>query len=88
LEIFELEKVGFFSREMAIKFHLESNHYPPVPEVMVSPCIEAIDAYNADETDKVIDLPDGITYRGMFTAPVLSIIENCHLETWLKADVF
>lgn len=88
LEIVELEQEGYFNRETAIKFHLESNHYPPVPEVMVAPCIEAIDAYNAEETDGVITLPKGVTYRGMATAPVLSLIKNYNLEAWLKADVF
>ena len=31
--------------EQAIGYHLQGNHYPPVPLSMVQPCIEAIDAY-------------------------------------------
>ena len=31
--------------ETAIGYHLQGNHYPPVPLSMVQPCIDAIDAY-------------------------------------------
>ena len=33
------------SLEDAIGYHLQGNHYPPVPLSMVQPCIDAIDAY-------------------------------------------
>jgi hypothetical protein len=28
--------------EVALGYHLQGNHYPPVPLSMVEPCIEAI----------------------------------------------
>ena len=34
--------------EQAIGYHLQGNHYPPVPLSMVQPCIDAIDAYYDD----------------------------------------
>jgi len=34
--------------ETQLKYHLQGNHYPPIPTVMVQPCIEAIDAYYED----------------------------------------
>ena len=67
----------------AIKIHLTSNHYPPVPTSMVLPCIEAIEAYNEGETDREIAMPEGITYKGFNTAPAYAIIEQHHLEAWL-----
>lgn len=70
------------SMEQQISWHLTSNHYPPVPTSMVTPCIEAIDAFWEDDLDKEIELPEGVTYRGMTTAPAREIIINHHLDAW------
>ena len=67
----------------AIGIHLSSNHYPPVPTSMVLPCIEALEAYWEDETDREIPMPEGITYKGFNTAPAWAIVEQHHLEAWL-----
>ncbi len=68
----------------AISIHLSSNHYPPIPNTMVLPCIEAIEAYWEDETDREIPMPDGITYKGMNTAPAWAIIDQHHLHAWCE----
>jgi hypothetical protein len=67
----------------AIGIHLSSNHYPPVPASMVTPCIEALEAYWEDETDREIKMPEGVSYKGLDTAPAWAIIEQHHLEAWL-----
>lgn len=67
----------------AIGIHLSSNHYPPVPTSMVLPCIEALEAYWENETDREIPMPEGITYKGFNTAPAWAVIEQHHLEAWL-----
>jgi hypothetical protein len=69
--------------EMAISIHLQSNHYPPVPLSMVEPCIEAIDAYYEDNYDKMIEMPEGVSYKGNTHAPAWAIIEQHHLDAWL-----
>ena len=33
------------SLEAGLAYHLQANHYPPVPVAMVQPCIDAIDAF-------------------------------------------
>lgn len=72
------------SIEEQIGMHLRGNHYPPVPLTMVKPCIEAIDAvndlglWNAD-----IELPEGVLWRGLTTAPASAIIEAHHLDSWI-----
>ncbi len=43
--------------ETQITIQLRNNHYPPVPYSMVQPCIDAIDAYNDGEHNKLIQLP-------------------------------
>jgi hypothetical protein len=69
--------------EQAIGYHLQGNHYPPVPLTMVEPCIEAIDAYYAEDYDLEIEMPEGVSYRGKTTAPAWAIIEQHHLQAWL-----
>ena len=67
----------------AIGYHLQGNHYPPVPLSMVEPCVDAIMAYWDDETDREIPMPEGVTYKGLDKAPAWAIIEQHHLEAWL-----
>lgn len=73
--------------ETAIGIHLQSNHYPPVPLSMVEPCIEAIDAYYEEDYNKLIKLPEGVSYRGSDHAPASAIISNHHLEAWLPEEL-
>ena len=77
----------------SIAIQLQNNHYPPVPLTMIEPCIEAIEAINEMEYDKLIKLPiDGldrngepfqITWRGQDHAPAWAIVEGHHLDAWL-----
>ena len=70
--------------ETQIGIHLSSNHYPPVPAIMVPTCIEAIDAVNdAGLWDLEIPLPEGVSWRGLTTAPAHAIIEAHHLDAWI-----
>ena len=68
--------------EKSLSIHLQGNHYPPVPLSMVEPCIEAIGAYNVGAYDKLIKLPEPITWRDKDSAPAYAIIEGHHLEAW------
>ena len=80
-----LEDLGIhLDLETQIGIHLSANHYPPVPKSMVQPCIEAIDAVNdLGLWDLEIPMPEGITYKGLTTAPAHAIIRQHHLEAWL-----
>ena len=72
--------------EQAIGYHLQGNHYPPVPLSMVQPCIDAIDAYYDEDYDRFITMPEGVFYKGMSHAPAHAIIEQHHLHAWLPQD--
>lgn len=74
------------SLEAGLAYHLQGNHYPPVPVSMVQPCIDAIDAYNCEDYRREIDLPEGVLWRGQVTAPADAIIDAHHLEAWLNQD--
>ena len=39
--------------EQGIAYHLQGNHYPPVPLSMVQPCIDAIDAFYDEDYNKL-----------------------------------
>ena len=70
--------------ETQIAYHLQGNHYPPVPLSMVQPCIDAIDAYYEDnKSEKLIKMPEGVSYKGKTHAPAWAIIEQHHLQFWL-----
>ena len=69
--------------ETQLRIHLTGNHYPPVPVSMVQPCIDAIDAYYDEDYNKMIEMPEGVSYRGSKFAPASAIIEQHHLEAWL-----
>ena len=76
------------SLEQAIGYHLQGNHYPPVPLSMVQPCIEAIDAYHDNDAMREIEMPEGVFYKGKTTAPAYAIIEQHHLDAWLPQDEY
>jgi hypothetical protein len=69
--------------ETQLAYHLQGNHYPPVPLSMVQPCIDAIDAYYDEDYSKLIEMPEGVSYKGNTHAPAWAIIEQHHLEFWL-----
>jgi len=72
--------------ESAIAWHLKANHYPPIPETMVKPCLEAIDNANLGLWHNEVELPKGVWYKGRNTAPTWAMIEQHHLDTWVELD--
>ena len=76
--------------ETQILYHLKGNHYPPVPAEMVTPCIEAIDAFYDEDFDRMIDMPMvgdfQILYRGSTQAPASAIVQQHHLETFIEPE--
>jgi hypothetical protein len=74
--------------EVAIGYHLQGNHYPPVPLSMVEPCIEAIDAFYDEDYNREIALPEGVLWRGQVTAPASAIVDAHHLNAWLPEEEY
>ena len=74
--------------ETQLLYHLQGNHYPPVPKEMVQPCIEAIDAYYDEDYSRMIDMPMvgdyQITYKGNNQAPASAIVSQHHLEWFIQ----
>lgn len=80
-----MAETGMSLRAM-LSWHLGSNHYPPVPQDMIDPCIDAIYAATEDDWSRKVNLPDGTLYRGMPEAPAWAIVEAHHLESFLPCD--
>ena len=77
---------GTLDLTTALNYHLQHNHYPPVPSSMIDPCIEAIDAYYEEDYYREIDL-NGNQYRnGATTAPAHAIVEAHHLHSFIDMD--
>ena len=68
--------------EVQLEWHLQHNHFPPVPVSMVAACVAAIEAYWDDDTERLISLPEGVGYKGMTAAPAWAIAEQHHLGAW------
>lgn len=72
--------------EVALSWHLQSNHYPPVPQSMIPVCIAAIDAINEDDSSRSIELPASVHWRGEDFAPAWAIAEAHHLDPFLSEE--
>ena len=81
------------SLDRKVAWHLQGNHYPPIPLVMVEPCVEAIELARLGYYTAEVKLPqvqgaDGkpfqITWHGQDTAPVSAIVEAHHLDGFIQ----
>ena len=72
--------------EEALTYHLQVNHYPPIPLAMVGVCVEAIQAVNEYDENREVELPAGVTYKGSATAPAYAIATGHHLEPWIDRE--
>lgn len=73
--------------EQQVRWHLTSNCYPPVPEIMVPVAVEAITAIRSGNTDDEVTLPEGVTFRGSSVADVYEIVDALHLGAFtITAD--
>lgn len=81
---------GAISLREALGWHLRYNHYPPLPESLIDVAEKAIEeARNADPYAwevTLLDLPEGITFRGCTTIAVAEAIESMHLEDFLGCE--
>jgi hypothetical protein len=80
------EMAHMMSLDDSLTWHLRSNHYPPIPLTMLEPCKAAIEAGMEEDWDREIELPEGVFYKGLTTAPAWAMIEQHHLDAWLAYD--
>lgn len=73
-------------QERALEWHLQSNHYPPVPAKMIPVCQKAIDRINAGTPRKRIKLPQGVSFRGSSLVYPWDVVESLHLESFIERE--
>ena len=66
-----------------IEIHLVGNFYPPIPRFMAQVCVDALNAYWEEDTNRMIDMPKGVSYKGSTSAPAWAIVEQHRLWPWL-----
>ena len=66
-----------------IEIHLVGNFYPPIPRFMAQVCVDALNAYWEEDTNRMIDMPKGVSYKGSTSAPAWAIVEQHRLSPWL-----
>ena len=74
------------SIEQQIAIHFSSNCYPPIPQFMVAPAIEAINAINEGDLDRQIDLPAGVSFRDSKTVSASDVVDQLRLDAWIEGE--
>lgn len=80
----ELIEVG---GRAALRWHLESNHYPPVPHAMLPVCQRVIELAADGQWHELVTLPDDILFRGGEDATVAEVVSALHLEPFVDHAV-
>jgi hypothetical protein len=76
-----LQELGLPLKEQ-LSMHFSSNCYPPIPQGMIPTAIEAIEAFWDDELDKMIPLPEGVSFRGRDEVAAHDVINSYRLDAW------
>lgn len=72
--------------EQQLAWHFSSNCYPPVPQQMIPTAVEAIDAYWEGDLEKMIPLPEGVSFRGSSEVSARNVIESYRLDAWCMEE--
>ena len=70
--------------EMTMRWHLTSNHYPPLSERLIEPALAAVEAFNEEDPDRVIDM-GGELQNGLTEMPAWRIVDGLHLHGFVHA---
>jgi len=71
-----------------IELHLTTNFYPPIPAFMAQTCVDALNAYLERDTNRMVNMPKGVSYKGSTSAPAWAIVEQHRLNAWLDANEY
>jgi len=83
----EQVREGALHLQAALRWHLQSNHYPPLPEVLIPAAMRAIERGNKEQWHRRVRMPKNLLFRGKTLAPVGDLIEALHLESFLNQEV-
>jgi hypothetical protein len=81
----DLQEQGL-TLEQQLSIHFSSNCYPPIPQGMIPTAIAAIDAYWEEDYNKMILLPEGVSFRGQSEVSARNVVQSYRLDAWLMED--
>jgi hypothetical protein len=74
---------GEITLRVALEWHLQANHYPPVPMSMLPVCERAIKKARAGKWHFRVRLPKDCTFKGSIYAPVDEVVRAHHLNPFI-----
>ena len=79
---------GVLDLETAVRFQLQNNHYPPIPDFFIPACLKAIDLANQGLYDEYVDLPEGVTdaQSGGTQSTAEKLINWAHLSFFITSE--
>lgn len=79
---------GAAGEDIALAWHLSSNHYPPIPAAMLPVAKRALKlARKGAPWDTKLRLPKGVTHRVTGKVATLgALVEHMHLEAFLDGE--
>ena len=78
-----IEMSNLMDLEQGIRWHLQYNHYPPVPKQMIPVAVAAVELCRDDQFNKTIETPFEHRVYG-WKVPAYIIVEAYHLEPWVN----
>jgi len=86
MQAIELANNTGISIQDQLSIHFRNNCYPSIPQQMIPTAVEAIYAYNDEELDKLIPLPEGVSFRGETEVSARDVISSYYLGAWCSED--
>ena len=78
-----MEMVNLISLEQGIRWHLQCNHYPPAPNVMIPIAVKAVMLCRNGKFSETLETPFEHQFHG-WMIPAYVIVEAYHLEPWVN----
>jgi hypothetical protein len=75
------------SLSQQVSWHFSSNCYPPVPQLMVPVAVKAIEQILYSDGGELIQLPEGVSFRGETELNAYTIVENLHLWAFVHDNL-
>lgn len=79
-EFAEAVNRGDLGLEGALRWHLQSNHFPPIHTDFIPACLAAIEAFSEGDVMRNIEMCNGRTL------PAWEIVNGLHLHPFLEQD--
>lgn len=79
-EIVSRLRSGSLDLKEAIKWHFTENHQPPLPTSLMPIAIDAANAARAGAWGKLLDLPEGMVFKGRTKVKASEVVEALKLD--------